>query len=337
MKHGYNYEEHHRRAFEEAVAAIPTGKGQRNAVLLPMAAWHAVKLGVDEHNFVGSILAVSTGRDCLTAADAKHAFQSAAAKIGRMPQGRRWQSVRGAEDKLRQRQRTGAPGFVRRLIEAGGGTATFDDLAALSPMRQVRDIEDRPALQTLYFLLNLWRRDDLLFVFNKSEAGKPGDTLRTREEWTDILELPGDKIVPNPFSGKQGETNEGKPSFIADNCVCRFPYALLEFDDMPIGQQCAFWRGFLLKGKIKVASLVYSGGKSIHGLLKVDAASRVEWEEERGKLLALFASGEDPAHNADAQSLRVRQGTRIAGVTRADTGKVQRLLYIAPAEAAETP
>ena len=47
-------------------------------------------------------------------------------------------------------------------------------------------------------------------------------------------------------------------------------------------------------------------------------------------ILNLFATDTDARYRLDPQALHPLTGTRLAGVTRASTGKVQELLWIAP-------
>ena len=224
------------------------------------------------------------------------------------------------------------PHFVRDMVQAGGGEATSADLLALSPL----PIPHNGWLQTVQFLIRLFHADDKLFVFEGEDAGKPGTNILTRQEWADAVMrrkmLPGDKITPNPLTGEQGLTTEGKPSFIAKSCLVCFPYLLIEFDGMPLQKQASFWRGFVTSSPLgaKVAAITFSGGKSLHGLLHVGCETLAEWERTRDQLRGLLAADPEAAFRVDEQSLQPRQGTRLPGVRRFGSGKVQRLLYLNP-------
>ena len=226
------------------------------------------------------------------------------------------------------------PRYVRDLVAAGDGEATSADLLTLSPFAVPRDAR----AQTAAFLRSLFDPADVLHVFRDDvpTAGKPGANLMPCREWLAKMErgdmMPGDLIVPNPFTGAEGETADGKKSRIAQSCLARFPFAVIEFDAMPLALQFAFWRGLLTKSPLapKVASIVYSGGKSLHGLLHVGCRTLADWQNVRGKLRGLLAADPDPAFRADEQAMRPRTGTRLPGVCRFSNGKTQRLLYLNP-------
>ena len=119
--------------------------------------------------------------------------------------------------------------------------------------------------------------------------------MRSAEDWVkDVAHASawGDLIVPNPFSGREGETSEGKKSLIAQSCLASYPYLVLEMDDMPLPMQYAFWRNFILTSKLSDAlvSVVHSGTRSLHGLLYVGCQTLLEWQAVRKGYKADFIS-----------------------------------------------
>ena len=105
---------------------------------------------------------------------------------------------------------------------------------------------------------------------------------------------------------------------------------LVEFDALPLGGQILFWRNLLLDGTPlaqAVASITYSGGKSLHALVRVREDG---WEAARGLLRRLLCTDPDPALRADEQALRPIVKTRLPGASRRTNGKAQDLLYLAP-------
>ncbi len=258
---------------------------------------------------------------------------------------RGWESARPPRDAPRNRYtprmprptpRT-FPGFVRSMIEAGGGEADAEAVRALSPYYFPRTANPRLA-QTAAFL-RLFDPADLLFIFRDDApaAGRRGVNLRTAAEWLEIVEnggdLPGDLVCPNPFTGAEGLTTDGKPSLVAQTSIARFPFLIVEFDDLPLPGQCAFWRGFLTRSPLAraVASITYSGGKSLHALLHFGCATLAEWTARRDQLRRFLAADPDPVFRADEQAMRPRTGTRLPGVVRFSSGRVQELLYLNPA------
>ena len=191
--------------------------------------------------------------------------------------------------------------------------------------------------QTELFLRAVCTPNDILHVFRKDapSAGVLGVNLRPAEDWVkDIAHALawGDLIVPNPFSGQEGETSEGKKSLIAQSCLASYPYLVLEMDDMPLPMQYAFWRNFILTSKLSDAlvSVVHSGNRSLHGLLYVGCRTLLEWQAVRNSIRELFASDDEPMYRADAQAMCPRTGTRLPGVRRGDSGILQELVYLNP-------
>ena len=223
------------------------------------------------------------------------------------------------------------PRFVRDMVEAGG-TADFDEVQELSPM----PILLSGTAQAASFFRWLFDPADVLHVFRDDAptAGKPGGNLIPCRDWLAKIErgeeLPGDLIVPNPFTGEEGETTDGKKSFVAQSCLARFPFMVIEFDGIPLAMQCAFWCGLLTTSPLgpKVAAITFSGGKSLHGLLHVGCRTLTEWQTARDGLKRLLCA--DPAFRADEQAMHPRTGTRLPGVRRFSNGKMQNLLYLNP-------
>lgn len=253
-----------------------------------------------------------------------------AAKFGDRPQG----DWRHYAPRAKPKPPPTFPRYVRDMVAAGGGEATSADLRALSPFAVPTDA----GAQTAAFLRSLFDPADVLHVFRDDAptAGKPGQNLMPCRDWLAMLErgekMNGDLIVANVFSGAAANTTDGRKSFIAQSCLARFPFAVVEFDSMPLKVQAAFWRGLLMRSPLapKVASITYSGGKSLHGLLHVGCRTLVEWQTVREQLRGLLAADPDPAFRADEQAMRPRTGTRLSGVRRFDNGRRQTLLYLNP-------
>ena len=165
-------------------------------------------------------------------------------------------------------------------------------------------------------------------------TGKIGTNLMPCCDWLATIEggdaTPGDLVVPNPFTGAEGKTADGKKSYIAQSCLARLPFVVIEFDSMPLKVQAAFWRGLLIRSPLapKVAAITYSGSKSLHGLIHVGCDALSDWQIVCRQLRGLFAANPDPAFRADEQAMRPRTGTRLPGVRRLNNGKHQSLLYL---------
>lgn len=114
---------------------------------------------------------------------------------------------------------------VRDLV-GENANGTIDWVRELSPTWEWIDRE--PLLQTELFLRAVCAPKDILHVFRKDapSAGVLGVNLRSAEDWVkDVAHASawGDLIVPNPFSGREGETSEGKKSLIAQSCLASYP------------------------------------------------------------------------------------------------------------------
>ena len=209
------------------------------------------------------------------------------------------------------------PELRDRLIAQGAG-ATIKDIMAASPL----PIPASPVEQQRLVLVSLYGGDEFVFIGERHDTDP-----RTVRSWVEILAAGhplGPHIIPNPLTGEEGLTKDNKPSRRADACVAAFRFAVVEFDGLPLEQQVAFWTAV----KLPVTALIDSGGKSIHGWIRVDAPDRVAWE--RDIEVGLFAERLVP-QGVDAACRNEARLSRMPGHTREDSGRVQRLLYLAPA------
>lgn len=124
-----------------------------------------------------------------------------------------------------------------------------------------------------------------------------GDTDETAGAWIHI----------NPVDGK-GVRNEN---------ITDFRYALVESDSLPLEQQ----NGVIHELKLPIAALVYSGGKSIHAVVKVDAGSA---EEYRKRVEFLYAVCDKNGLQVDRQNKNPSRLSRLPGIRR--NGKKQFLM-----------
>jgi len=116
---------------------------------------------------------------------------------------------------------------------------------------------------------------------------------------------------------------EGRPKWSRRNgaCVTRLPYLVLESDSAPVD----LWLRALSLLELRIAAIFSSGGKSVHTLVRVDAASKAEFDD-CARLTASVLS----VIGADPQALKGLPMSRVPGVLRRETGKVQELWYLNP-------
>lgn len=111
----------------------------------------------------------------------------------------------------------------------------------------------------------------------------------------------------NPLDGK-GVKNEN---------VTDFRYALVESDSMALEEQNALIREL----ELPVAVLVYSGGKSLHAIVKIDAAN---YDEYRKRVDYLYGICRKSGLEIDRQNRNPSRLSRMPGVMR--NGKKQYII-----------
>ncbi len=131
----------------------------------------------------------------------------------------------------------------------------------------------------------------------------PDDLGYTIGDWK---EEAGAWIRFNPVDG-QGVKNEN---------VTAFRYALVESDTLPIQEQDELYRRF----ELPIIALVYSGGKSLHAIVKVDAQNADEYYQ---RVNFLYDFLEKNGLDIDKQNRNPSRLSRMPGVTR--NGKAQYL------------
>ncbi|WP_294482278.1 AAA family ATPase [uncultured Ruminococcus sp.] len=105
----------------------------------------------------------------------------------------------------------------------------------------------------------------------------------------------------NPLDGK-GVKNEN---------VTEYRYALVESDSMPIAQQHAVIREL----ELPVAVLVYSGGKSLHAIVRIDAPN---YDEYRKRVDYLYKICKENGLDIDRQNRNPSRLSRLPGVVRGE-------------------
>lgn len=208
--------------------------------------------------------------------------------------------------------------LLRTILDRGAGF-TEQALWEASPVR-IDWPQERDAVEILD---RLYKRDETLFIGGRMDAD--ASNVLTAAEWIARFDRGGfvpEHIVPNPLTGKQGLTKDGKPSWRADSCVTAFRFATIESDHMQLDQQIRFWAGV----KLPVVALLHSGGKSIHGWVRIDASDRGEWEQDvEGMLFEMLKPlGIDGSCKNEARL------SRMPGHFRTEKDHWQKLMYLDP-------
>jgi len=234
------------------------------------------------------------------------------------------------------------------IIKAGGNEFNPEnaDVWEASPVRIWPYSAKFSYAADMLTLLKSYSPDDLIYIGNGREvlALQPGH-VKGAAEWYEffrqklerIAQLPEDgqeaafaqlgakypHILPNPINGVTGKTQSGSDTMRGDANVKEYRCIVGEFDDLPILQQGAFWRGLGLP----LIALIHSGGKSIHAWIKCDGVNNGDtWQRDikSGVFALLGALGADKACSNPARL------SRLPGMYRPDKKAWQRLLYLAP-------
>jgi hypothetical protein len=198
-----------------------------------------------------------------------------------------------------------------------------DPICHLWERSPIRPLDD-PERDTVLFLQTMYSPDDLVFIGGTFDYAVRGRTLRTAGEWIDVLQsghIPAMFICANPLTGEMAPTKDGKESRRCDAAIQYHRFAIVEFDGLPKQDQACFF----LESGLPVAAIVDTGGKSLHGWIRVDCEDSTEWIRDVHRVFAdvLKPLGADPACRNAARLVR------LPGAMR-DNGKQQRLLYLAP-------
>lgn len=124
----------------------------------------------------------------------------------------------------------------------------------------------------------------------------PKDLAATVGDWKKDA---GAWIRFNPVDGK-GVKNDN---------ITAYRFALVESDSMPLADQDAMYR----KLELPIACLVHSGGKSLHAIVRIDAA---DYDEYRQRVEYLYDFLEKNGVAVDKQNRNPSRLSRMPGATR---------------------
>jgi hypothetical protein len=194
-------------------------------------------------------------------------------------------------------------------------------------VRTIQTMPEPPApFTTTDFLKACFESDEIVcicndIIFDDEGRGRPAfkGTFLKRDEWIKNHFTPpisamwngsdskGAYVRINPCIGENG----------SDSGVAAFRHVLVEMDEKTKDEQ---WT-ILKESKLPLSVVIDSGGKSLHGWVRVDASNKEEWNERRDVVYRqLEALGIDPK-NKNASRF-----SRLAGVMR--DGHEQKLLAI---------
>jgi RecA-family ATPase len=186
--------------------------------------------------------------------------------------------------------------------------------------------ESESKLTTIDFLKACFEPDEVVCICNdiicdEEGKGRPASkgTFLKRDEWIEKHFTPPISSMWNgPDSrGAYVRVNPCLDETGSDSGVSAFRHVLVEMDEKTKDEQ---WT-ILKDSKLPLSVVIDSGGKSLHGWVRVEAANKEEWGERRDVVYRhLEALGIDPK-NKNASRF-----SRLAGVMR--DGNEQRLVAI---------
>jgi RecA-family ATPase len=194
-------------------------------------------------------------------------------------------------------------------------------------VRTIQTMPEPPSpFTTIDFLKACFESDEVVcicndIIFDEEGRGRPASkgTFLKRDEWIKNHFTPPISAMWNGSDSK-GAYVRINPCFDesgSDSGVANFRHVLVEMDEKTKDEQ---WT-ILKESKLPLSVVIDSGGKSLHGWVRVEAANREEWNERRDVVYRqLEALGIDPK-NKNASRF-----SRLAGVMR--DGKEQKLLAI---------
>ena len=257
--------------------------------------------------------------------------------VGRYHRGeceRKWETFRGASSPV-----TGGT-IVQMAMERGweperGHEMDWDDTISIDSDRVVVDknwLEDKevsepsrwdPVDQLTRYLETLFEAgENVGYVTQscKNEKGKyvpsnKGNYDRTAGQLIEALaNCRGDigSVIGDydPEGGAWIRFNPLDGNGVKNENVTEFRYALVESDGMAIEQQNAILREL----ELPIACLVHSGGKSMHAIVKVDAA---DYNEYRKRVDYLYDVCQKNGMRVDTQNRNPSRLSRMPGVERA--------------------
>ena len=178
------------------------------------------------------------------------------------------------------------------------------------------------------YIKTLFQPEEYIGYVSESWKTESGQTLPTKgvyirtaqellndlDHYTDLRDVVGDWapevgawIRFNPLDGKG----------IQDLNITSFRFALVESDSLPIDRQYDLYRQM----ELPVAAMVYSGGKSVHAIVRIDAANM---DEYRKRVDFLYTTCKKAGLEIDRQNRNPSRLSRMPGAMR--DGKRQYLI-----------
>lgn len=225
----------------------------------------------------------------------------------------------GAQAFMRPAKPKFRPMVLKRIAGKVAGIANVVDYIRLASPVEVTTQDSASVLRYLY----PQGSGEKVLVFSRMES--QGQFVWEADK-SDVIQnghLPagadGVWFLPQPVTGEfhPNPRQGGKRSRRSEEAVTSWRYVVLESDKADADD----WLRCLVQLPLRIACICESGGRSIHALVRVDAASKVEWDalvdEVKPALVTL---------GADRGALTAVRLTRLPQARRGQ--HLQRLLYL---------
>ena len=127
-------------------------------------------------------------------------------------------------------------------------------------------------------------------------------------------------FLSNPIDGQYHHNpQQNSISRRSKESITAFRHVVLESDCQPVEQ----WLRILVQIKLPIVSIVSSGGKSLHAIVKINASSKQEWDQKVKHLMPWLVKV-----GADRGAMTAVRLTRLPGCYRDD--RLQELFYLDP-------
>ena len=151
-------------------------------------------------------------------------------------------------------------------------------------------------------------RDGRYNPANKGVTKKVADILKELDKHDNITDIIGDY---NHAAGVWVRFNPLDGNGVGNDNVTAYRYALVESDTMSLEAQ----RNIYKKLELPVAVLVYSGGKSLHAIVRINAGTKEEYTE---RVQYLYTVCEKNGLTIDKNNKNPARLSRLPGVERGD-------------------
>ena len=159
-----------------------------------------------------------------------------------------------------------------------------------------------------YVTNDAWQAEDGRWVPSKGVYDRTAGELITllKKHPEDIGMTVGDC---KPEAGGWIRFNPLDGNGVKNDNVTKYRHALVESDELPVQEQDALFR----KLELPITAMVYSGGKSVHAIVKIDAA---DYDEYRKRVEFLYDFLEKQGVKVDKQNRTPSRLSRLPGVMR---------------------